>query len=83
MSNDVFILSAVRTDIGTFGGSLKDHSPTKLGAIVVKEAIRRANLEPDTWITPSSGMSFQPKLPTCFSVGPLPLKAAWRRPRWG
>lgn len=46
MSNDVFILSAVRTAIGTFGGSLKDHSPTKLGAIVVKEAIRRANLEP-------------------------------------
>lgn len=44
MSNDVFILSAVRTAIGTFGGSLKDHSPTKLSAIVVKEAIRRANL---------------------------------------
>ena len=36
---DVFVISAVRTAIGTFGGSLKDHSPTALGAVVTKEAV--------------------------------------------
>ncbi|MBV9066922.1 MAG: beta-ketothiolase BktB [Methylobacteriaceae bacterium] len=43
---DVFIVSGVRTAIGAFGGTLKDKSPTALGAAVVKEAIRRAGLEP-------------------------------------
>ncbi|CAG2153368.1 beta-ketothiolase BktB [Cupriavidus numazuensis] len=42
---DVFIVSGARTAIGTFGGSLKDLSPTKLGAIVVREAARRAGVE--------------------------------------
>ena len=34
MSNEIFILSGARTAIGAFGGSLKDHNPTALGAIV-------------------------------------------------
>lgn len=42
---DIFILSAVRTAIGAFGGSLKDVSPTELGAIVTREAIARAGIE--------------------------------------
>lgn len=42
---DVFIVSGARTAIGTFGGSLKDLSPTKLGATVVREAARRAGVE--------------------------------------
>ncbi|MBP0623765.1 beta-ketothiolase BktB [Cupriavidus consociatus] len=42
---DVFIVSGARTAIGTFGGSLKGLSPTKLGAIVVREAARRAGVE--------------------------------------
>lgn len=46
MSTGIFIVSGVRTPIGTFGGTLKDKSPTALGAVVVKEAIRRANIEP-------------------------------------
>jgi acetyl-CoA C-acetyltransferase len=46
MDGDVFILSGVRTAVGVFGGSLKDKTPTNLGAIVAKEAIRRAALEP-------------------------------------
>ncbi len=44
---DVVILSAARTAIGTFGGTLKDQSAAKLGAIVVKEALKRANLSVD------------------------------------
>lgn len=43
---EVVILSAVRTAIGKFGGTLKDVPVTQLGALVVKEAVRRAQLEP-------------------------------------
>jgi acetyl-CoA C-acetyltransferase len=40
------ILSACRTPIGSFGGSLKDFSAVDLGAIVIREAIRRADVTP-------------------------------------
>ncbi len=40
------ILSACRTPIGSFGGALKDLSASDLGAIVIKEAIRRAGVKP-------------------------------------
>lgn len=42
---DVVIVSAVRTAIGTFGGTLKDIPASELGAIVVKEALQRAGIE--------------------------------------
>jgi len=42
MSREVVVVSAVRTAIGTFGGSLKDVPPTELGATVVREALARA-----------------------------------------
>ncbi|MCL4184392.1 MAG: acetyl-CoA C-acyltransferase family protein [Burkholderiaceae bacterium] len=47
MSREVVIVSGVRTAVGTFGGSLKDHAPTQLGALVVREAARRANVGAD------------------------------------
>jgi acetyl-CoA C-acetyltransferase len=40
------IVSACRTPIGSFGGSLKDFSAADLGAIVIREAIRRADIKP-------------------------------------
>jgi len=40
------IVSATRTAVGKFGGGLKDMPATKLGAIVVSEAIRRAGVPP-------------------------------------
>jgi len=40
------ILSACRTAIGAFGGSLKDVSAADLGAVVIREAIFRAQVEP-------------------------------------
>jgi len=46
MSEDVVILSAVRTAIGGFGGALKDFAPSRLGAIVIAEAVARAGIEP-------------------------------------
>ena len=45
MSREVVIVSAVRTAIGTFGGSLKDVPPTELGATVVRESLARASVE--------------------------------------
>ena len=42
----VVILSAVRTAIGRFGGTLKDVGDTELGALVIGEAVKRAGIEP-------------------------------------
>lgn len=44
MSREVVVASAVRTAIGTFGGSLKDVPPTELGALVVRESLARAGV---------------------------------------
>lgn len=43
---EVFVVSTVRTAIGTFGGSLKDATPAFLGEIVSRAAISRAGVEP-------------------------------------
>ena len=45
---DVVIASAVRTPIGSFGGTLKNTSARTLGAIAIKEAIKRAGIDPAT-----------------------------------
>ena len=42
---EVVIASAARTALGSFGGSLKDVPATELGAIVIKEAIKRAGIK--------------------------------------
>jgi acetyl-CoA C-acetyltransferase len=42
---EVVIVSAVRTPIGAYGGSLKDVPAVKLGAIAVKEAMNRAGIK--------------------------------------
>lgn len=47
MSNEVVIVSAVRTAIGSFLGSLKDVPATELGAIVIKGALERAGVSGD------------------------------------
>lgn len=44
--DDVVIISGCRTPVGKFQGSLSDLSATQLGAIVVREAVKRANLDP-------------------------------------
>src|SRR5256884_2822391 len=44
---DVVVLSGVRTAIGDFGGGLKDKPPTELGAAVVREAVKRAGVQPE------------------------------------
>ncbi len=44
---EVFIVAAVRTPMGSFGASLKDFSATKLGAIAINEAVKRAGISGD------------------------------------
>jgi acetyl-CoA C-acetyltransferase len=41
------VVAGVRTAVGDFGGSLKDFSPTQLGAMVVKEVVARAGVSAD------------------------------------
>lgn len=43
--NNVVIVSATRTAIGKFGGSLKDISPVQLGSVVLKDALKRVSVE--------------------------------------
>jgi len=45
MSREVVVVSAARTAIGTFGGSLKDTPPTELAALVVRESLARAGVD--------------------------------------
>ena len=45
---EVVVIAGTRTAIGDFGGSLKDFGPTRLGAICIKEAMARANIDPAT-----------------------------------
>lgn len=45
---EVVVVSGVRTAIGTFGGSLKDVPPTQLAASVLREAVARAGVAPES-----------------------------------
>ena len=44
---DLYVVNCCRTAIGSFGGSLKNTPATEMGAIVVKEALKRANVAPE------------------------------------
>lgn len=45
--NEVYIISAVRTPIGSFGGKLAGFTATQLGSLAIKGAIERANVDAD------------------------------------
>ena len=47
MNKDVVIVSAVRTPIGSFLGSLSTVPAPKLGAIAIKGALEKINLKPE------------------------------------
>ena len=46
MSKDVVVVSGVRTAIGDYGSALKDIAPTELAAMVAREAVARAKIDP-------------------------------------
>jgi len=43
---DIVIVSAARTGVGKFGGSLSKLSATELGSLVVREVLTRSGLDP-------------------------------------
>jgi acetyl-CoA C-acetyltransferase len=45
--NEAVVISAARTPVGKFLGSLKSFSATQLGSIVVRESVRRAGIKPE------------------------------------
>ena len=47
MHNEVYIISAVRTPIGSFGGHLSSLSATELGAIAIKGALDKSGVDPE------------------------------------
>jgi acetyl-CoA C-acetyltransferase len=47
MTNEVVLAGAVRTPIGTLGGSFVDTPATELGAVALREALKRAGVQPD------------------------------------
>jgi acetyl-CoA C-acetyltransferase len=44
MAKEIYILSAVRTAMGSWGGALKDFSATQLGAEAIKSAIQKSGV---------------------------------------
>ena len=44
---DLYVVNCCRTAIGSFGGSLKNTPAAEMGAVVVKEALKRANVAPE------------------------------------
>jgi acetyl-CoA C-acetyltransferase len=46
MAPDIYVVSAVRTAIGSFGGSLRDFEPGELAARVCREALGRSRIDP-------------------------------------
>jgi len=45
---EIYVVNCCRTAVGSFGGSLKNTPAPAMGALVVKEALKRANVAPDT-----------------------------------
>ena len=64
---DVVVLSATRTPISRYGGSLKDVHPAELGAVAARAAIERAGLSPAD-------------IDTLRATNPLPLGLQWFEP---
>jgi acetyl-CoA C-acetyltransferase len=46
MMRDVVIVSSARTPVGAFGGSLKTTPVVELGALVLKETLKKAGVRP-------------------------------------
>jgi acetyl-CoA C-acetyltransferase len=67
--SDVVIIGGVRTPVGSFGGSLKSTSVVTLGALVLKEALKRLGLRP---FASEELKSFEPD--ALKNVGTIPLE---------
>ena len=75
---DVVIVSGARTAIGSFGGGLMNVPVVELGAVVMKEVLKRVNLRP---VAGAAAMNIAPDklqdkgmIITEYFSAPLPLK---------
>ena len=79
---DVVIISGVRTPIGKFQGGLQDFSATQLGAIAVREAVKRANVKPEQvdecmmGLVVAAGLGQNPARQAALNGGLLPAVGA-------
>ena len=58
--DDVVIIAGCRTPVGKFQGALSDLTAPQLGAIVVREAVKRAGIDPNRSMNASWGTSSRP-----------------------
>ena len=68
--NEAVIISAARTPVGKFLGSLKGFTAPQLGSIVVREAVKRAGVKPEIWSYGHrniQGMAFDPRTGTLWT----------------
>ncbi len=75
--DEVVIISGCRTPVGKFQGSLSDMSATQLGAIVVREAVKRSGVEPSRVDECIMGNV----LPAGLGQNPAPSMVDWL-PKW-
>jgi len=66
--SEAVIVSAVRTPVGKFQGSLQSFSAPQLGALVVREALRRSGLEvsPRAAENPTHAAAVEPQITECI-----------------
>jgi acetyl-CoA C-acetyltransferase len=73
MSREVVVLSAVRSAIGAFGGSLSDIEPAELGGTVMKEAVSRSGVDPQliNYVTVGTTMPTDSRYPYVSRVASI------------
>lgn len=71
---ELYVVNCCRTAVGSFGGSLKNTPAAQLGSIVVKEALKRANVAPENVDELMFGCIL-----TAASARTLPDRSAWAR----
>ncbi|GAB2181867.1 acetyl-CoA C-acyltransferase family protein [Denitratisoma sp. agr-D3] len=73
MAREVVVLSAVRSAIGTFGGSLADIEPAELGGTVMKEAVVRSGVDPQliNYVTVGTTMPTDSRYPYVSRVASI------------
>jgi acetyl-CoA C-acetyltransferase len=76
---DVVIVSACRTPIGTFGGTLKTMTGVHLASVTMKEAVNRAGIDPEIIEDVRYGCCMEPVDASTGSVFPAwkPFFRAW------
>ena len=80
---DVVVLSAARSAIETFGGALADIEPAELAGTVMKEAVARSGVDPETINYVTVGNTSRPKAasPTWRAWPPSGPGCRWSRSR--